>query len=430
MLDPRLLRTDLEGVRANLARRGFVLDTAGFQVLEDRRKGVQVRVEELRGERNARSREIGKLKAAGQDTAELMAAVQQIGAEQTDLEAQMATLQNVLQDIQLGLPNLLQDDVPAGRDEAANIEVRRWGAPHQFAFTPRDHVDLGGGSGLLDIDAAGKIAGARFSVLRGPLARLHRALIQFMLDIHAGEHGYTEVYVPYLVNRDSLRGTGQLPKFAADLFAVGGESDLLLIPTAEVPVTNLVRDCILEATALPTRYVAHTPCFRSEAGSYGKDTRGMLRQHQFEKVELVHIVRPENSVAALEALTHHAEVVLQKLGLPYRVMALCAGDVGFAAAKTYDLEVWLPGQDRFREISSCSNCTDFQARRMVARWRNPATGKPELVHTLNGSGVAAGRALIAVMENYQNADGSITVPTALAPYMGGLERLPAGSGAG
>jgi seryl-tRNA synthetase len=426
MLDPRLLRADLDGVRANLARRGFVLDTAVFQSLEDRRKTVQVRVEELRSERNARSREIGKLKSAGQDTALLMAAVTQLGDEQADQEAQLATLQGVLQDLQLGLPNLLQEEVPDGRDEAANMEVRRWGTPRKFGFTPRDHVDLGAGSGLLDVDAAGKIAGARFSVLRGPLARLHRALIQFMLDLHVGEHGYTEVYVPYLVNRDSLRGTGQLPKFAADLFAVGGESDLLLIPTAEVPVTNLVRDRILEPAALPARYVAHTPCFRSEAGSYGKDTRGMLRQHQFEKVELVHIVRPEDSAAALETLTGHAEVVLQKLGLPYRVMALCAGDVGFASARTYDLEVWLPGQDRFREISSCSNCTDFQARRMAARWRNPATGKPELVHTLNGSGVAAGRALIAVMENYQNADGTITVPPVLNPYMGGVERLPAG----
>ncbi|MEQ1801661.1 MAG: serine--tRNA ligase [Gammaproteobacteria bacterium] len=425
MLDPRLLRTDLEAVRANLARRGFVLDAAAFQALEDRRKSVQVRVEELRGERNARSREIGKLKASGQDAAPLMAAVKQLGDEQADLEAQLETLQGVLQDLQLGLPNLLVDDVPDGRDEAANVEVRRWGTPRQFAFAPRDHVDLGADSGLLDLDVAGKIAGARFSVLRGPLARLHRALIQFMLDLHAGEHGYTEVYVPYLVNRDSLRGTGQLPKFAADLFAVGGESDLLLIPTAEVPVTNLVRDVILESAALPLRYVAHTPCFRSEAGSYGKDTRGMLRQHQFEKVELVHVVRPGDSADALELLTGHAEAVLQKLGLPYRVMALCAGDVGFASARTYDLEVWLPGQDRYREISSCSNCTDFQARRMVARWRNPETGKPELVHTLNGSGVAAGRALIAVMENYQNADGTITVPPVLVPYMGGLNRLPA-----
>lgn len=428
MLDPRLLRTELDAVRDNLARRGFALDTAAFQSLEDRRKAVQVRVEELRGERNARSREIGKLKASGQDAAGQMAAVQALGDEQADLEAQLETLQGVLQDLQLGLPNLLLDGVPEGRDEAANVEVRRWGTPRDFGFAPRDHVDLGADSGQLDFDAAGLITGARFSVLRGPLARLHRALIQFMLDLHTGEHGYTEVYVPYLVNRDSLRGTGQLPKFAADLFAVGGESDLLLIPTAEVPVTNLVRDRILEPAALPARYVAHTPCFRSEAGSYGKDTRGMLRQHQFEKVELVHIVRPEDSAAALETLTGHAEAVLQKLGLPYRVMALCAGDIGFASARTYDLEVWLPGQDRYREISSCSNCTDFQARRMAARWRNPATGKPELVHTLNGSGVAAGRALIAVMENYQNADGTITVPPVLAPWMGGLECLPARTG--
>jgi len=425
MLDPRLLRTDLDAVRANLARRGFALDAAAFQSLEERRKAVQVRVEELRGERNARSRDIGKLKAAGQDTTALMAAVKALGDEQAGLEAQLQTLQDVLQDLQLGLPNLLMPEVPEGRDEAANVEVRRWGAPRQFGFTPRDHVDLGAASGLLDTDAAGLIAGARFSILHGPLARLHRALIQFMLDLHTREHGYAEVYVPYLVNRDSLRGTGQLPKFAADLFAVGGESDLLLIPTAEVPVTNLVRDRILEADTLPARYVAHTPCFRSEAGSYGKDTRGMLRQHQFEKVELVHIVRPADSAAALETLTGHAEKVLQALGLPYRVMALCAGDVGFASARTYDLEVWLPGQDRYREISSCSNCTDFQARRMVARWRNPATGKPELVHTLNGSGVAAGRALIAVMENYQNPDGSITVPPVLLPWMGGLDRLPA-----
>ena len=430
MLDPRLLRTDLEGVRANLARRGFVLDTSVFQSLEDRRKTVQVRVQELRSERNTRSRDIGKLKAKGEDTAALLAAVTQLGDEQADLEAQLETLQGVLENLQLGFPNLLCDDVPEGREEAANRELRRWGVPRQFDFAPRDHVDLGADSGLLDIDAAGKIAGARFSVLRGPLARLHRALIQFMLDLHVGEHGYTEVYVPYLVNRDSLRGTGQLPKFEADLFAVGGESELLLIPTAEVPVTNLVRDRILEPANLPARYVAHTPCFRSEAGSYGRDTRGMLRQHQFEKVELVQIVRPEDSAAALEALTGHAEVVLQKLKLPYRVMALCAGDIGFSAARTYDLEVWLPGQDRFREISSCSNCTDFQSRRMAARWRNPGTGKPELVHTLNGSGVAAGRALIAVMENYQNADGSITVPAVLAPYMGGVTQIPASSAGG
>jgi len=425
MIDPRLLRADLEGVQANLTRRGFVLDAPAFRALEDRRKTVQVRVEELRNERNTRSREIGRLKAAGKDPGALLAAVKQLGEEQTDLEAQLETLQGALQDLQLGLPNLLLDKVPEGRDEAANVELRRWGDRKNFAFVPRDHVDLGADTGLLDLDAAGAIAGARFSVLRGPLARLHRALIQFMLDLHVAEHGYTEVYVPYLVNRDSLRGTGQLPKFGADLFAVSGDSDLLLIPTAEVPVTNLVRDRVLEPDSLPVRYVAHTPCFRSEAGSYGKDTRGMLRQHQFEKVELVQIVRPESSAAALEILTGHAEAVLQKLGLPYRVMALCAGDTGFQSAQTYDLEVWLPGQDCYREISSCSNCTDFQARRMAARWRNPATGKPELVHTLNGSGVAAGRTLIAVMENYQNADGSIDVPDVLKSYMGGVERLPA-----
>jgi len=425
MLDPKLLRTDLDTVRANLARRGFAFDAAAFQALEDRRKAVQVRAEELRGERNTRSKEIGRLKAAGQDTAALMAAVKALGDEQADLEAQLATLQGALEDVQLGLPNLLLPEVPAGRDETANVEVRRWGEPRSFGFTPKDHVDLGAETGLLDLDAAGLIAGARFSVLKGPLARLHRALIQFMLDLHTGEHGYTEVYVPYLVNRASLKGTGQLPKFAADLFAVGGEADLLLIPTAEVPVTNLARDRILDAGELPARFVAHTPCFRSEAGSYGKDTRGMLRQHQFEKVELVHLVPPADSAAALEQLTGHAEAVLQRLGLPYRVMALCAGDTGFASARTYDLEVWLPGQQCYREISSCSNCTDFQARRMVARWRTPATGKPELLHTLNGSGVAAGRALIAVMENYQEADGSITVPEALRPYMAGTARLPA-----
>ncbi len=430
MLDPRLLRTELDAVRANLSRRGFAFDAAAFQSLEERRKAVQVRVEALRSERNTRSREIGKLKGAGQDAGPLLDAVKKLGDEQADLEAQLATLQGVMEDIQLGLPNLLQADVPDGRDENSNVELRRWGEPRAFDFTPRDHVDLGAGNGLLDFDAAGLIAGARFSVLRGPLARLHRALIQFMLNLHVGEHGYTEVYVPYLVNRDSLRGTGQLPKFAEDLFAVGGPSDLLLIPTAEVPVTNLVRDRILDPASLPMRYVAHTPCFRSEAGSYGKDTRGMLRQHQFEKVELVHIVRPEDSRAALEALTGHAETVLQKLELPYRVMALCAGDVGFASSRTHDLEVWLPGQQRYREISSCSNCTDFQARRMSARWRNPANGKPELVHTLNGSGVAAGRALIAVMENWQNADGSITVPPVLLPYMGGVDRLPAHAVAG
>ncbi len=425
MLDPRLLRTDPEAVRANLARRGFSLDVAAFQDIEERRKVLQVRVEQSRNERNVRSKEIGKLKASGGDTAPLMATVKQLGEELAAAETELETLQQELTELQLGMPNLLQPGVPDGRDESGNIEVRRWGTPRGFDFQPCDHVDLGNGSGLLDFDVAGRISGARFAVMRGSLARLHRALIQFMLDTHTLEHGYTEVYVPYLVNRSSLQGTGQLPKFAADLFTVSGENELFLIPTAEVPVTNLMRDRIVESRELPLRYVAHTPCFRSEAGSYGKDTRGMIRQHQFEKVELVHIVPPADSAAALEMLTGHAEAILQKLELPYRVVALCAGDIGFGSTQTYDLEVWLPGQNKYREISSCSNCGDFQARRMGARWRNPDTGKPELVHTLNGSGVAAGRALVAVMENCQNADGSITVPTALKPYMGGVERLPA-----
>ena len=425
MLDPRLLRTDPEAVRANLARRGFSLDVAAFQDIEEQRKVLQVRVEQSRNERNVRSKEIGKLKASGADTAPLMVTVKQLGEELAAAETELEALQQQLTELQLGLPNLLQPGVPDGRDESGNVEVRRWGTPRGFDFQPCDHVDLGNGSGLLDFDVAGQISGARFAVMRGSLARLHRALIQFMLDTHTLEHGYTEVYVPYLVNRSSLQGTGQLPKFAADLFAVSGETELFLIPTAEVPVTNLMRDRIAEARELPLRYVAHTPCFRSEAGSYGKDTRGMIRQHQFEKVELVHIVRPADSAAVLETLTAHAEAILQKLELPYRVVALCAGDIGFGSTQTYDLEVWLPGQNKYREISSCSNCGDFQARRMGARWRNPDTGKPELVHTLNGSGVAAGRALVAVMENCQNADGSITVPAALKPYMGGVERLPA-----
>lgn len=424
MLDPRLLRTDLEAVRAGLARRGFTLDTAFFAGREERRRELQVLVEQLRNDRNVRSKEIGRAKASGQDAEPLLAAVRDLGEQLAAAEAELATVQADLGAFQLGLPNLLRDSVPEGRDETANVEVRRWGTPRELGFAPLDHVALGAGSGLLDGESAGRISGARFTVLRGPLARLHRALIQFMLDLHTGEHGYTEVYVPYLVGQAALEGTGQLPKFAADLFAVSGDSGLMLIPTAEVPVTNLVRDQILAGDALPLRFVAHTPCFRSEAGSYGKDTRGMIRQHQFEKVELVHIVPPADSWAALELLTSHAEEVLRRLELPYRVMALCAGDIGFASAGTYDLEVWLPGQGAYREISSCSNCTDFQSRRMGARFRNPATGKPELVHTLNGSGVAAGRALIAVMENYQQADGSILVPTVLRPYLGGLERIP------
>ncbi|MCC7330177.1 MAG: serine--tRNA ligase [Gammaproteobacteria bacterium] len=422
MLDPRLLRSDLDQVAANLARRGFRLDTAAFVALEESRRGVQQRVEQLRNERNVRSKGIGRAKAQGADIAPLLADVEHLGGELAAAEAQLQAVQGQLDELALGLPNLLQESVPEGRDESANQELRRWGTPRVFDFQPLDHVDLGARLGL-DLEAAGRIAGARFAVMRGPLARLQRALVQFMLDTHTAEHGYTEVYVPYLANAASLRGTGQLPKFAADLFSVNGEQGLYLIPTAEVPLTNLVRERILEAGELPLKLTAHTPCFRSEAGSYGKDTRGMIRQHQFEKVEIVQVVPPADSAAALEALTGHAEVILQRLGLPYRVMALCAGDIGFGSSKTYDLEVWLPGQGKYREISSCSNFQDYQARRMGARWRNPGTGKPELVHTLNGSGVAAGRALVAVMENGQQADGSILIPGVLQPYMGGLERL-------
>jgi seryl-tRNA synthetase len=397
-----------------------MFDTAAYQRLEDGRRELQVKVEQLRNERNVRSKGIGKAKAQGADIAPLLAEVESLGAALAQAETELDAIQRQLLDLQLGMPNLLHEAVPEGRDETANQEVRRWGTPPAFDFKPLDHVDLGAKLGLLDGEAAGRIAGARFTVLHGPLARLQRALIQFMLDTHTTEHGYAETYVPYLANRASLEGTGQLPKFAADLFAVQGEQAFFLIPTAEVPLTNLVRDRILEAKELPLKLTAHTPCFRSEAGSYGKDTRGMIRQHQFEKVEIVQVVRPQDSAAALETLTGHAEVILQRLGLPYRVMALCAGDIGFGSSRTYDLEVWLPGQGKYREISSCSDFADFQARRMGARWRNPETGKPELVHTLNGSGVAAGRALVAVMENYQRADGSIAVPEVLRPYMGGL----------
>jgi seryl-tRNA synthetase len=418
MLDPRLLRTELDRVRDNLARRGFVLDVGAYQALEARRRDLQVQVEQLRNERNVRSKGIGRAKAQGADIGPLLAEVEHLGGQLTAAEDELERVQRELRDLQLGLPNLLHESVPDGRDESANVEVRRWGEPRRFAFQPLDHVDLGARLGMLDPEAAGRLAGARFTVLTGALARLQRALVQLMLDIHTREHGYTEAYVPYLANAASLEGTGQLPKFAGDLFAVGAEPPLYLIPTAEVPLTNLVRERILEASELPLRLTAHTPCFRSEAGSYGKDTRGMIRQHQFEKVEIVQVVRPADSHRTLEELTGHAETVLQRLGLPYRVVALCAGDIGFGSAKTYDLEVWLPGQNRYREISSCSNFTDFQARRMGARWRNPETGKPELVHTLNGSGVAAGRALVAVMENCQNEDGSISVPEALRPYMG------------
>ncbi|HEV2212788.1 MAG TPA: serine--tRNA ligase, partial [Gammaproteobacteria bacterium] len=407
------------GTARALKRRGFVLDTAAYGSRENSRKELQTRMEQLRNERNARSKEIGMAKAKGQDTAPLMAQVGDLGAKLKAAEEDFAKVEAELETIQLGIPNLPHASVPDGSDESANQEVRRWGTPKKFGFKPKDHVDLGESRGLMDAETAAKLTGARFTILNGPLARLHRALIQFMLDLHTSEHGYAEIYVPYMVNAASMRGTSQLPKFEQDLFAVQGEHHYYLIPTAEVPVTNTARDSILEADTLPRRYTAHTPCFRAEAGAAGKDTRGMIRQHQFEKVELVQMVRPQDSFAALEELTGHAEKVLQKLELPYRVVALCGGDIGFAAAKTYDLEVWLPSQDRYREISSCSNCTDFQARRMQARWRNPETGKPELLHTLNGSGVAVGRALIAVMENGQDEQGRIHVPSALHPYMGG-----------
>ncbi len=402
MLDPKLLRSDLENTAARLALRGFRLDTKRLAELEEQRKAVQVRTQQLQNERNASSTSVGRVKAAGQDTAPLLAAAAGLGDRLKQAEAEFEEIQTRLNAELLMIPNLPHGSVPEGKDENDNTEVRRWGEPRKFNFPPRDHVDLGTALGLLDFETAAKITGARFSLMSGPLARMHRALIQFMLDVHTQEHGYVETYVPYIVNADSLRGTGQLPKLAADLFALK-EQEYYLIPTAEVPLTNIVRDMILEANSLPRKYVAHTPCFRSEAGSYGKDTRGMIRQHQFEKVELVQIARPQDSYQILEALTGHAEKVLQKLELPYRVVALCAGDLGFAAAKTYDLEVWLSGQQHYREISSCSNFEDFQARRLQARWRNPDTEKPELVHTLNGSGLAVGRTLVAVMENYNPA---------------------------
>jgi seryl-tRNA synthetase len=425
MLDPRLLRSDLEGVARQLARRGFTLDMARIAALEARRKTAQVETQELQNERNTRAKAIGRAKAAGEDIQPLLDEVASLGDRLKAAEQALADIQEALDAIALSLPNLPHETVPDGRDENDNREERRWGEPRVFGFEPRDHVDLGAGLGQLDFDAAARLTGSRFAVMSGPLARLHRALSQFMLDVHTTEHGYTEAYVPYMVNPDSLFGTGQLPKFAEDLFRLEG-TDYYLIPTAEVPLTNLVRDQIVEDAQLPLRYVAHTPCFRSEAGAYGKDTRGMIRQHQFDKVELVHVVRPAESFDALEALTGHAESILQRLGLPYRVVTLCTGDMGFSATKTYDIEVWLPGQGKYREISSCSNMGDFQARRMQARWRNPATGKPELVHTLNGSGLAVGRTLVAVMENYQQSDGSIEVPAALRAYMGGLERILAG----
>ena len=426
MLDLKLLRSDPSAVAANLARRGFKLDVERLNALEESRKKWQVRADELRNERNVHAKTVGKAKAQGQDIAPLLHQVESLGAELSKVESELASVQSELDQLLLGLPNMLHASVPEGQDESANQEIRRWGERRAFEFKARDHVEIGEKLGQIDFAAAGKISGARFSVLSGSVARLQRALIQFMLDLHTGEHGYRELYVPYLVNAQSMTGTGQLPKFEADLFAVKGETGLYLIPTAEVPVTNLVRDTIVEAERLPLRFVAHTPCFRSEAGSYGKDTRGMIRQHQFEKVELVHMARPQDSYAEHELLTRNAEEVLKRLELPYRVMALCAGDIGFGSAKTYDLEVWLPGQEAYREISSCSNFEGFQARRMQARWRNPETGKPEPLHTLNGSGIAAGRALVAVLENYQQADGSVVVPEVLRRYMGGMESIKAG----
>ena len=419
MLDPRLLRNDLNGVAANLARRGFVLDRERFEQLEADRKARQLEVEALRRQRNEQSKAIGQAKAAGNDVEDLRRDVGKLAAALTDAEAALAQTSAELYELLSGLPNLLSDDVPDGVDENANVELRRWGTPPQFDFPAKDHVAIGDRLAGLDFEAAAKLAGSRFVVMRGDIARLHRALIQFMLDVHTKEHGYAETYVPYLVNGRTLFGTGQLPKFAEDLFAVQGDSPFYLIPTSEVPLTNLFAETILDAEQLPIHVTAHTPCFRSEAGSYGKDTRGMIRQHQFEKVELVHIVRPEESYKELEKLVGHAEVILQRLGLAYRVVTLCAGDTGFSAAKTYDIEVWLPGQERYREISSCSNTESFQARRMRARWRNPDTGSPEPVHTLNGSGVAVGRALVAVLENYQLADGSVRIPEVLQPYMDG-----------
>ncbi|MGH8195571.1 MAG: serine--tRNA ligase [Woeseiaceae bacterium] len=423
MIDPKLLRQSTHDIADNLARRGFSFDVAGYLALEERRKQLQVDTERLRSEKNSNAKSIGQAKARGEDVEPLLAAVKDLDERLDRTADDLRAAQDALRAIELGLPNLLQRDVPDGSDETGNVEIRRWGEPPAFDFSARDHVDLGAALGQLDFDAASRISGSRYSVLRGDLARLHRALIQYMLNVHTAEHGYEETYVPYLVQADALVGTGQLPKFEQDLFRTEGDTASYLIPTAEVPLTNLLRDSIVGPETLPRRCVAHTPCFRSEAGSYGKDTRGMLRQHQFEKVELVQFVTPAESENALEQLTGHAEVILRRLQLPYRVVLLCSGDTGFAAARTYDLEVWLPGQQAYREISSCSNCTDFQARRMQARWRNPETGRPELLHTLNGSGVAAGRALIAVMENYQCEDGSIKVPEVLAPYMGGLELL-------
>lgn len=430
MLDLQLLRSDLAGVAARLATRGYLLDTTRFEQLKSERKIIQTRTQELQAKRNAISKQIGMGKAKGEDVSAIMAEVAGLGDELKELEVQLEHIQQDLQAFLSVIPNTPHISVPVGKSEADNVEMRRVGSPPEFDFEAKDHVSVGEDVGGLDFETAAKISGARFSLLKGPLARLHRALAQFMLDIHTEQHGYTEVYVPYLVNADSMRGTGQLPKFEEDLFRVPrqlgeeGEQNFYLIPTAEVPVTNMVRDSITLLEKLPLKFVAHTPCFRSEAGSYGRDTRGMIRQHQFDKVELVQIVHPEHSYDALEQLLAHAETILQKLALPYRVMKLCSGDMGFSAAMTYDIEVWLPAQNAYREISSCSNFEAFQARRMQARFRNEQ-GKPELLHTVNGSGLAVGRTLVAILENYQQADGSVVVPEVLRPYMGKLEYIRA-----
>ena len=423
MIDPKVLRNELDQAALNLKRRGFDLDKRYFQKLESERVHLQVQVERERQARNERSKAIGQAKGKGEDIAPLKAESEMAAEKLANSELALAQLQEQLSEFMAGLPNLLHDSVPEGDDESSNEEVRCWGDPPSFSFEVRDHVAIGEALGLVDFESGVKLAGTRFVVLRGAVAQLHRALVQFMLDLHTKDHGYEETYVPYLSNEQSLYGTGQLPKFADDLFSVDGSSSLRLIPTAEVPLTNLVRETILESDELPIKLVAHTPCFRSEAGSYGKDTRGMIRQHQFEKVELVHIVKPAGSYQVLEELVEHAERVLKSLELPYRVVTLCGGDTGFAAAKTYDLEVWLPGQSRYREVSSCSNFESFQARRLQARWRNPETGKPELVHTLNGSGLAAGRTLVAVLENYQREDGSVVVPEVLQQYLGGMQTI-------
>ncbi|VAW54863.1 Seryl-tRNA synthetase [hydrothermal vent metagenome] len=423
MLDQKLLRTDIVAVAKQLAKHGYELDVDKFSALEAQRKDLAVKTQDLQNERNTKSKSIGKAKANGDDIAPLLAQVSTLGDDLDTAKKHLENIQAEIHEIMMSMPNLLDDSVPEGKSEDDNIEVRKWGEPTTLNFEPKDHVELGAPNDWLDFETAAKLTGSRFVVMRGNMARLHRALIQFMLDLHINEHGYEEVYVPYLVNADSLRGTGQLPKFEEDLFAIKGESEYYLIPTAEVPITNMVRGEIIESKALPLKYTAHTPCFRSEAGSYGRDTRGMIRQHQFEKVEMVQIVKPQDSWAALDEITGHAEAILQKLKLPYKVFTLCAGDTGFSSAKTFDIEVWLPGQQAYREISSISNFQDFQARRLAARWRNAETGKPELLHTLNGSGLAIGRTLVAVLENYQLADGSIQVPEVLQPYMGCVKVL-------